>query len=578
MFISKLNITKFRAVENVALEFSEGINAVGGDNGVGKTTIIDSILWMLSDETLKCGKTNSSNLDDNDNKKPVIVEMTINKANGNTLNLKREYQALFKDDGTFKDFSNKFYINEASYTTKEYFKRLKEEFGLSSCPEIKGFNIIRALIDFDYFGTIKYEIAREFIENILKLDSPEDIINQEKYRLIKTDLVGQNYDIAKTKTMLNKSNDIKKYEIDKLVSNINEKRKLVEPIDTKKLEELQTAYNNLTKLEFQHTADYYSAKETLKNMYEKSNLLYNEIDKLKRNLKDKEYQNQQLLKPIEEKEKEVERLRENFIAVAKTTARCPNCNYELNGAEIKKTLQEVTARGKQVKAELEQLQAQIKNVDTTEIENQKKFVEQKENEYKKIIEEQKALNEKLSKLIDDEEIKSRSFHNEKQEKLNAISQEINNMKSKGDSSDIEKLEKDLENLKNELAKIEVKKQLLIDFEKEKINAIQNRVDNVFPGIDFVLTEVSERGAETKTCKPTYKNVDYQRLNDGQRIMIGFEIIKDLNNELGVEETLPIIFDRLRDLSQNNVMNLKDYTNQLFTTFVNNESNAKLYKM
>ncbi len=578
MVIKNLNITKFRAVENVALDFSEGINAIGGDNGVGKTTIVDSILWVLADETLKCGKTNNSNLDDNDNKKPVVVEMLIEKANGVTLNLKREYQALFKPDGSFKDYSNKFYINDASYTSKEYFNRLKTEFGLSSCPEVKGFNVIRALIDFDYFGTIEYKIAREFIEKILKLESPEDIINQEKYRLIKTDLIGQNYDIAKTKTMLNKNHDIKEYEIDKLVSNINEKRKSIEPIDTNKLQELQTAYNNLLKLEFQHTPDYFSAKDSLKNMYEKSNLLYAEIDKMKKDLRQKEYEQEQLAKPIEEKRKEVERLREKFIAVSKTVTRCPKCQYELNGEEIKKTLSDITLKGKTIKAELEQLQAKVGNVNNEDLEKQKNFIEQKENEYKAIVNEQNALNEKLSKLIDDEEIKARSFNNEKQEKLNAISQEINEMKAKGNSNDIDKLEQDLENLKNELAKIDVKKQLVIDFEKEKINAIQNRVDGVFPGIDFVLTEVSDRGAETKTCKPTYKNVDYQRLNDGQRIMIGFEIIKDLNNELGIEDTLPIIFDRLRDLSQNNVMSLKDYTSQLFTTFVNNDTNIKLYKM
>ena len=121
MLIKSLSIQKFRAIENVDFQFKDGINAFGGENGVGKTTVLDSILWMLCDDTLITGQDNSKNLDDNASDKPIQVEMTLELASGVELNLKREYQPKFTKDGTFASYSNKFWINDASYTATKSF-------------------------------------------------------------------------------------------------------------------------------------------------------------------------------------------------------------------------------------------------------------------------------------------------------------------------------------------------------------------------------------------------------------------------------------------------------------------------
>jgi len=575
MLIKSLSIQKFRAVENVDFQFKDGINAFGGENGVGKTTVLDSILWMLCDDTLITGQDNSKNLDDNASDKPIHVEMTLELASGVELNLKREYQPKFTKDGTFASYSNKFWINDASYTATEYFKRLKKEFGIVD-PEIKKFNILRALIDFDYFGTIDYQIARDVIENILHLETAGDIINKEKYMLIKNDLVGQNYDIAKTKTMYNSQKDIKENEINKLKENIKVLKENIKPLDKNKLEELTNNYNILKSKEYEHSAEYKTAYDKVNTATAENNELYKEISKLKDELTLIEIKNENILKPLDEKTKEVESLRKEFVRVKGSVKKCPNCNYELNHDEILNELKEMSDRGKKLAQEIKELSTQVK---TEELNAMRENVALKEKEYKQKMKELDVLRNDFDVYIEKEDNESASFYRARQEKLDELGNEISQMKSESNTTTIDNLTEQLQTYQNDLAKLLVKKELLVDFEIDKINEINDKVKSVFPNIDFVLIEVSDRGAEKKTCKPQFNGVDYLRLNDGQRIKIGFEIIDGLTQAFNIKDKMPIIFDKLRDLSKANIIDLKEKANtQIFTTFVGNEDKINLYEM
>ena len=61
MRLKKIDIVKFRNLSNVSFEIPYGKKAIvfSGLNGIGKTTIIDSVMWILCDETIVYGKENS---------------------------------------------------------------------------------------------------------------------------------------------------------------------------------------------------------------------------------------------------------------------------------------------------------------------------------------------------------------------------------------------------------------------------------------------------------------------------------------------------------------------------------------
>jgi len=85
MYIKKLEITRFRSYDHIKLSFVPGINVFYGENGTGKTNILESIYWVamvrsfrVSDDSflVKQGKESALiNLDVSDNDLDKIFSM-----------------------------------------------------------------------------------------------------------------------------------------------------------------------------------------------------------------------------------------------------------------------------------------------------------------------------------------------------------------------------------------------------------------------------------------------------------------------------------------------------------------------
>ena len=199
MKIKKLTINSFRGLKNMEFNLQEKLNVFEGKNELGKTSVVDSVLWVLAGDTLVYGKQDSDNRNEHNLKDVINVILEMD----NGLVLERKYFDVWKEDSDgnlkFSRTENQFFINGAKYKVQEYFDFIKESIGLKTIIKPKEINLLRALIDYNYLSSIDYKITREFYEGVLGLQSDLELLSQEKYGLIATDMQKLKCDMGKSK-------------------------------------------------------------------------------------------------------------------------------------------------------------------------------------------------------------------------------------------------------------------------------------------------------------------------------------------------------------------------------------------
>lgn len=581
MRLKKIDIVKFRNLSNVHFEIPDGKKAVvfSGYNGIGKTTVIDVVMFVLCDETIVYGKENSDNLDKNNRRETLEVSCLFVKDNGEELELKRVYYPKFAKTGEFSSYANEFYINGAEYKSKQYFARLlNDELGvkLDNDPDVSSFNTLRSIIDYNYLSSIDYKVAREKIEKILKVAKDEVIANDPRFSLIKDDLKAQLYDVSKVKSKYNKTKSLCEERVARLNNEYALLQQAYKPVDEEKLLELKKKKEAIEKKEYTHTTEYQSintkmaefnklvvdAQTSMSNCKKKYDTVVTEINNTNFNIK---HYNE-----------EITNLRNLFVDVKNSSRRCPNCNFELDKESVNKRLKEINEKGAKVSATIKQLNAKLETLDLA---TATKEFEDAKAKYDELFRKQTDFNNKLQDIIKKENDENRIFYAEKMKSLNEIQGEIAALESASNVSGLEDKEKELKIARDDLAKVERQLVVLDDFFQYKNDAIKQRINEVFPNLDFRLSTISDKGAVTNTCQVFLKNVGFDGVNTGNKIILGFEIINSLRKAFGVTESLPIIFDELANLDKTNFQKaiaLSD--SQVITTIVAQNEGLKLLTM
>lgn len=581
MRLKKINIVKFRNLSNVSFEIPEGKKAIvfSGFNGIGKTTMIDCIMWLLCDETIVYGKENSDNLDKNNRRDTIEVSCLFVKDNGDELELKRKLYPKFTKTGEFSTYANEFYINGADYASKKYFARLlNEELGvkIENDPDVTGFNTLRSIIDYNYISSIKYQTAREKIEKILKIAKDEVIANDARFALIKDELKAQLYDVAKVKTKLNKKKTIAEENVKRLNNEYSLLQSAYQPVDEEKLRELKSKKEAIEKTEYTHSVEYQSimakmsefnnlvaeAQKSMNESKKKYDSLVNEINTTNNNIK--HYNS------------ELNTLRDTFVTVRDSSRKCPKCNYELDRDSINKRLKEINEKGTAIGETIKKLNAKLETLDLATA--TKEFDENK-SKYDNLFRQQTDFNNKLQNIINQENNENRIFYNQKMNSINELQGQITALESASNVKGLQEKENELKIAREEMALVERQLVILDEFFQFKNDVIKQRINEVFPNLDFRLTVESDTGAIQNTCQVFLKNVDYNGVNTGNKIILGFEIINSLRKAFGVTETLPIIFDELANLDKANfqkAITMSD--NQVITTLVGQNDTLKLLTM
>lgn len=163
-----LKIENFRGITEFETKFKDGINEIHGDNGAGKSTILDSITWVLFGKNLadkKSGFTISPIIDGVErNDLETKVKLIINDSFiviRSWKDKKTTLQCGFIENGE---------ENLVSMTQTEYKKILSEKF--IDEEEFK------ALSNINYIPSLKWQELKEFIFNLIgEIKDDEVLLN-----------------------------------------------------------------------------------------------------------------------------------------------------------------------------------------------------------------------------------------------------------------------------------------------------------------------------------------------------------------------------------------------------------------
>lgn len=609
MNLKKLIIKSFRGIKDLEFELNERLNVLKGQNGVGKTTIIDSIMWVLCGETMVYGKQDSDNRNKHDLKDTINVILELD----NGIKLERKYYDLWKEDNDgnlkYARTENKFLINGANYGKEEFYERLRNDIGLEYNVKTKDFNILRFLIDYSYFGTIDYKVSRKFLEECLKLKSDNELLSEERFKSIANDMFAQKCEIGK---VLNQyRNDLK--DINKQISLkenfVNANKKNVNEQELAKYQELCNKRDTLFRSNLNENNDLKVVEQQIQelgvNIQESEKSVLNAINEANANINKLIQEGNDLQWALNEKQNRIANNNgtinklENNINVCNVVISdiekeefvevlCPNCQTLINEDEKKEFAQFKTNRISKIKEEIKGYEKQINNLikENEDLEQAKELNQKTFNDNK--VKYQK-LNKKLEDLQkqrdDNEEVKTLLVEKEKLEKereelinklniqksemLTEINNQIVELLSMSRLNDEINLElHNIKHLKGVRANVEIKQELVKEFKQMKLDMIKENTKRVFPNVDIQIIEINENTDVIKeVCYAKLKGVEFNGMNDGYKYLLGIQIIEDIKKHLGLKD-LPIIFDKFADIDKETYKNICKITkSQIFTTLV-----------
>ena len=524
-----LKIENFRGISELEINFKDGLNQIYGDNGVGKTTILDSITWVLFGKNIadkKSGFTISPIIDGIErNDLETKVKLIINNSfivERSWKDKKTKLQCGFMENGQ---------ENLVSMTQTEFKKILSEKF--IDEEEFK------ALSNINYIPSLKWQELKEFIFNLIGEIKDEEVLLNGNFENI--EMMIRNFGIEKTteqiKTTEKQLNeDIKTLEIE-IQNTINLKEKYVadnQENDSLKLrkkeledkistiKEQQEANERLIhehsikkELQMQRELDLKSALQSKENNLEKINN-YEELYKANSYnvdlIRQQELNNKQIdidsvsnrIK-LGENELEIlnvdlEKTKESATNYANQEVKieneiCNSCGQKLPEDRIQETLNNLK---QQHQEKIELYKQQIKTI------------QDKKNNLINKIDLDNSLLESLKKELED--IKVKEYPNveetEKQKQYRVAKEQLE-IENKNLDSKIEELKKVInENIVETLELIEIED---VNIYLNELNEINNKLATTIT-LSKLEEDIKLKEEELKT-KRNNKTLNYQKMQE-----------------------------------------------------------------
>lgn len=604
MKLLKLNLQNFKGIRNSEFDFG-GIDAtIYGDNATGKTTVFDSLCWLLfGKDSLDRADFEIKTLENGEpiHKVNHEVEAEFLNDDGNSFTLRRVYREKYSSprggDTKLTGHTTDYFVNDVPVKEKEYKQYIND---------VIAEDVFKLITNPLYFNEqYSWQNRRKLLLEISGDIKDDEVIDSrsELTRLAEL-LNGRTVDeqrkiVAAKKTAINKELDMIPVRIDEALRNkadiATSESKLTTDIETlnKSINELEnqkaTIINGFSSTERRSKIDeigrqlkarqsevlsiYNSEKQRKRGEYEALLTQLKIIESEHDRYTDRAYD---LAKDIEGESKRIETLQaefDTFNAQEFNKEACPTCGQPL--PEDKQAELEAAFNSKKA-AKLEELQALIESAEklnasyveqrevllvkadglTKEIEDKTKAYETKFKEYESYLEpnieddpDYKELKAELFLLeldegeeADDKEVARLDDEIKAvKEKRAALETELNKYAL---NADIQKRVIELENQQQKLAEeknlLDETSFLIDEFVKAKVDMLEDNINSHFEYARFKMFNVLVNGNIEECCETTYKGVPYRSMNNAARMNVGLDIINALTKFYNV--TAPVFID------------------------------------
>lgn len=610
MKLTKLELLNFKGLKSFTINLNGDV-VICGDNATGKTTVFDSVCWLLfGKDSLDRADFEIKTLDGGEPIHKVNHEVTgiFTLDEGGTVELKRVYREKYSSprggDITLTGHTTDYFVDGVPKKEKEYREIVNALINES---------IFKLITNPLYFNeTYSWQNRRKLLlEMCGDIDDISVINSRDDLRRLTELLEGRTVDdhrkvVAAKKTAINKELDMIPIRIDEAVRNkpetVSDKAKLIRDIETlsagideveKQKAIIQNGFSSTEKeskirdinrqLEAQSSkvlSDYHKQKQQLRGEYEAvlTRLKMVEVDRDR--CADRR---DELNKEIERESKRIVTLQsefDTFNAQQFNKESCPTCGQALP-ADKQAVLEAEFNTNKSKKLEEwkgliesavklkenyeEQQEIMVSKIDslTTEVSQYSDAYNVKFKEYEAYsepnVEDDPVYTDLKAQLflleIDDEP-------GAEAEEIAKLDEELSSMKSKkaGLETELNKF-KLIDDINHRILELESQQQKLVaeknaldeasflmdEFIKAKVNMLEENINSRFKLARFKMFNVMLNGNVEECCETTYKGVPYRSMNNAARINVGLDIINALTSYYKVNA--PVFIDNAEAVTE-----------------------------
>lgn len=604
----KMVIRNFKGIKELEMQFDGKDMNILGDNGTGKTSVIDSFTWLLFGKD-SLGRTDFGI-------KPTDSE-------GNIIHhLETEVFAVFEISGierTFKKTLSEVWTRKRG-AAEAKFTRNENNFYIDGVPkkkaeytaainELINEEVFKIITNPLYFNeSVKWQDRRSVLLAICGEISDEDIINSDPLLYPLTALL-QGKSVSDFKAITDSAMKQINSELDMIPVKINEAER-AKPSEAKTVDydrkaalEKEIEDLRIKKSNIENGLEVQREEQKIRELRMKRELVVHEVPPIdgspiedikihKQHLEELKKDKSDLTCRIEKMQREIadkQTARQGYskkwdeiYEVKFTDSVCPTCHRELPEDEVEKkrsefnlkkarALDEIERQNKQAEADIAELISGIGEVadklsstngGISEIEA---YISVKESELAAANEMQRKAIEEAQAEIDTDIAASEALIQQYKENNAEIIRQIDadiaalskslsdidtaiasNALMERQDKRIAELREEQKRLAAEYTTAERNLYLAEQFIVKKVNMLNERINQKFWKAKFKLFDKQINGGINEVCEVTYNGIPYKDLNNAMRINIGLDVINTISAYYGI--TAPIMIDNAESVN------------------------------